>query len=208
MFKILAVVVVLLLCSGVMNAEDKRNFVPLPDGVSQYGDTVYMSISIMDFDGLRDKFIGLQKFHWKKMIIDLCTGGGSVFDAMAMVSLMDEQKESGKIIEIRGRGIIASAGLIVLQGGTPGYRFLDSLAMVMFHEMTSYKLFTADTPTSSEENARILRKIQDQVISFIVSRSSISKTDLDAKIKNKEFWMDANEAIRYGFADKIWTPGK
>lgn len=207
MKKILALLLIISFCFLEFAwADDTRQRIPIPDGVSQYGDTIYLSINFMDFDGLRNKLIGLQRFHWKRAIIDLCTSGGSIFDAMAMVSLMDEQKALGKIIEIRGRGIIASAGLIVLQGGSSGFRYLDPLTMVMFHEMSSFKMFAVETPTSKEEEAKIYRKIQDQVVSFIASKSAISKEDLDAKIRNKEFWMDAQEAIKYGFADKIWKP--
>ena len=183
---------------------NEKEYVAIPDETTMIGDTIYFSIDRMDFDRYRSIFLGYSKFNWNKAIIDLSTYGGSVFDAMGMVSLIQEQQRRGKIIEIRGRGLIASAGLIVLIAGTPGYRFLDANAMLMFHELWSFKFFAIETPSDKEAEAEIFRKIQNKINFFIVNHSKITDEELNLKIKKKEFWFDSTEAIKYGFADGVF----
>jgi len=36
---------------------------------------------------------------------------------------------------------------------------------------------------------------------YITTRSKISSKDLNDKIKKREFWLSAQDAIQYGFAD-------
>jgi ATP-dependent protease ClpP protease subunit len=134
--------------------------------------------------------------------IHLFSFGGSAFDAMAMIGLIEEIQKNGTIIEMRAKGLAASAGLILLVSGTPGHRYLDKNSMVMFHELQSLTM-RIDTPTSKEEEARVLRKIQDKVSRYISSKTKMSFNELSEKIRSKELWYDAEEAIAVGFADKI-----
>ncbi len=175
----------------------------LPNGVTRIDDTAYIYVEMIDFNSLRNKFLSLKRYKISKIVIDLFSHGGSLFDAMGMVALIKEQEDSGKIVEIRARGIIASAGLIVMIAGTKGQRYLDMYAMVMFHELSLLKFFSFETPSSMEEESKIIRMIQNRVNDYIISRSKISMVELCEKIKKKDFWMDANEAIKYGFADSI-----
>jgi len=181
----------------------EKEYISIPEETTLIGDTIYFCVDRMDFERYRSIFLGYEKFNWKKAIVDLNTSGGSLFNAMGMVSLIQEQQRKGKIIEIRGRGIIASAGLLILISGTPGCRFLDQNAMLMFHEMWSFKFFAVETPSDKEDEAAIFRKIQDRINDFIVSHSKISKEELNTKIKKKEFWMTSEEGLKYGFADRI-----
>jgi len=175
----------------------------LPEGVSKYGDTIYMSIRYIDFNNIRDVFLSLKSISYKVVVIDLLTSGGSLFDAMGIISIFKEQQSTGKIIEIRGRGLIASAGLLILISGNPGYRYLDEWSMIMFHEFWQFKFFAIETPADKEEEAKIMRKIQDKVNDYIIMHSKITKQELNEKIKKKELWLDADEAVKYGFADTV-----
>ena len=202
MRKLLFLLILLLLPFNTQAAwVSDKEVIAIPDGTSMIGDTVYFCINTMDFEKYRSIFIGYNKFNWKKAVIDLNTGGGSLFDAMGMVSLFQEQQAKGKIIEIRGRGIIASAGLIILVSGSPGHRLLDPNSFIMFHEMWSFKFFAIETPSDKEQEAVIFRKIQDRINKYICSHSRITEDELNARIKKKELWLDAKEALAYGFAD-------
>ncbi len=175
----------------------------LPDDLKIYGDSAFLYVEGIDFQRLRDRFLALRKRAVKTIIIDLYSHGGSLFDALAMVALIGEEQKSGKIVEIRARGLVASAGLIVMISGTEGHRFIDRHSLVMFHELSSFKLFAVETPSDKEEEAKIFRMIQNKVNSYIESRSKMSQADLCERIKKKEFWMDAETSVKYGFADEI-----
>jgi ATP-dependent protease ClpP protease subunit len=166
-------------------------------------DAVYLSINRIDFDELRNKFLSLKDFKYEKIVIDLLSFGGSVFDALGMVALIEEQQKGGKLVEIRARGIVASAGLIIMVSGSPGHRLIGKHSLVMFHELSQFKFLAVETPSDKEEEARIFRMIQDKLNSYIASKSKIPEKDLCGLIKKKEFWVDAKGAIEYGFADKL-----
>jgi len=180
----------------------------LPDGVSKYGDTIYMRIDSMDFKDTRNIFLALQEWNWKTVKIDLLSSGGSLFGAMGMVSIFRELQAQGKIVEIKAQGIVASAAVLVFLAGTPGHRFIDKYAMLMLHELWTFKFFAIETPSDKEEEARIFRKIQDKINHYICEHSKISKEELNQKTQKKELWLDAEEAVKYGLADKIWGESK
>ena len=176
---------------------------PLPDGVRIYKDTAYIYVENIDFMHFRDRLLALKSFPVKKIVFDLFSYGGAVFDAMAMVALVEDQRAMGRVIEIRARGLIASAGLLILISGDTGCRYIEKNSLVMFHEIASFKYFAIERPSDKEEEALVYRKIQNKINSYITSRSKISLKELSDKIKKKEFWLDANEAVKYGFADAI-----
>jgi len=176
---------------------------PLPSGVTVTGSVASLYIEHIDFQRLRDLLLILQPYQTKKLSIDIFSFGGSLFDAMAMVALLREEEKAGKVIEIKARGLIASAGLIVMLAGTKDARYIDKDALVMFHELQSYKFFAIETPSGKEQEAEIYRTIQNTVNNYIVSRSKITMEELCSKIKNKEFWLKPEDAVKYGFADKV-----
>ncbi len=175
----------------------------LPSGVVRSGDVLRLSISHISFSTLLDIIDAAKRYKISKIIIDLFSYGGSLFDAMGMVALIKEQEDLGKIIEIRARGIIASAGLIIMVSGTKGHRYVDQYATVMFHEAWSFKMMSIETPSDKEEEAAIARMIQNKVNAYITSRSKISPEELLNKTRKREFWMGAEGAVNYGFADHI-----
>jgi ATP-dependent Clp protease protease subunit len=154
------------------------------------------------FEKLWENFNAMRPFKIRRIVIELFSFGGSLFDAMAMASLIKDQENDGKIVEIRARGLVASAGLIILVSGTKGYRYIHPISMVMFHELKSFTI-AYDSPSDKEEVAKIERFIQEQVNHYIVDRSKISIKELRERIQRREFWMDANTAIQFGFADKL-----
>lgn len=176
---------------------------PLPGDVRIYGDTAYIYIEHMDFQRFSEKLQSLKPYEIKKIVFNLFSYGGAVFEAMAMVALVEEQISSGKIVEIRARGLIASAGLLILLSGSNGHRYIEKNSLVMFHEISGFKIFAIERPSDKEEEALVYRKIQDKINSYIVSKSKITQRELSERIKKKEFWLDATEAIKYGFADRL-----
>ncbi len=199
------IVFVLLFCALPLFAGENSNNNPLalPRGVYYTDKTIYISLKYIDYNDFNAVFNRLNIFSYNKIVIDLFSFGGSVFDALAMVGVIEDRQREGKIIEIRARGIVASAGLIIMMSGTPGYRYLDRNCFVMFHEMWTFKYMAIETASDQEEQAKVMRKIQDAITTFITSKSKITFIQLKEMIKKKELWCDANEAITFGFADKI-----
>jgi len=147
---------------------------------------------------VREFFDYLKYHNIDKAVIEIMSPGGSLFDAWTIVSYMDKFKGT---VETRVRSLAASAGCLIFVGGDKGKRFVDATAILMWHELYSFKMFSVDTPTSTEDEAKILRKLQDNTNNWLASRTKLSKDDIDEKVKRKEFWIDGKEAIEIGFAD-------
>ena len=178
-------------------------FVPLPRGVYFTNSTLYLTVQYIDYGSLTEVFNTVSVLRYDKIVIDLFSYGGSVFDAIGMIGLIEQQERQGVTVEIRARGIFASGGLIIMMSGSPGHRFLDRNAFIMFHEMSKFKYFTVESVSDEEQNASISRKIQDSINLFIIAKTKMTKEELSLKIIKRELWCTAREAVEYGFADKI-----
>jgi len=137
----------------------------------------------------------------RKIIIEVHSPGGSLFDAYKIVGMMQHMMSLGYTIETRVYGFAASAGFMVAASGSNGHRFVSPTAELMWHELMSFSLFSIDTPSDSEEKARVLRHLQDTANEWLAKVSKMTLVEINDKIRKREFWMNGSQAIKYGFAD-------
>lgn len=134
----------------------------------------------------------------KKVNIGILSGGGDLFVAWQMVTIIESHKAKYKITT-KIPGFAASAAFMLFCAGD--IRLVYKHAILMWHEMWSFKMFSFDTVSSSEEKARVFRKLQDNVHSYLVARSILTKEQLDEYVKGvKDYWMTGTEALDVGFA--------
>jgi len=120
-----------------------------------------------------------------RVTIELFTPGGGVMEAWRIVALIEENKQVHTTTIVRG--FAASAGFLIMCAGDS--RLVSPTALLMWHEVQSFKMFDISSPSDKEEEARILRFFQDVANDWLVARSRMSKKELDARIKKKEFWL-------------------
>lgn len=139
----------------------------------------------------------------KKVVFEIFSPGGSLFGAQKIVSMIEEYKAKGNIVETRIYGAALSAGFYIFVSGSPGHRLVSPYADLMWHELISLKGigFVFESPSDSEESSRVLRHLQNIRNEYIASRSKLTKAQIDEKIRKKEFWMSGKQAVEYGFAD-------
>ena len=148
------------------------------------------------FDYLRSKQI-------KKAVIEIFSPGGSLFGAQKIVALIEEFEKQGNIVETKLYGAGLSAGFYVFVAGTKGHRLVSPQGHLMWHELLSLRGvgWVFETPSDSEEAAKILRHIQNIHNEYLSTRGKLSKKEVDDLIRKKEFWMSGKQAIEFGFAD-------
>ena len=183
-----------------------------PDNAREYSTTdmkvrdnkAYLTITNIDSDQVM-KFFDYVSWHpdIKYVIFELFSPGGYMFDAWRIVGFMDLYKDKGYIIETRTYGFAASAGFLVFANGSAGHRFASSTAEMMWHELITFKLFDISGPADKEDEAKVLRHLQDTANNWLVKHSKLGKAEWDKKIRKKEFWMNGKEAIEYGISDGI-----
>ena len=150
------------------------------------------------------EFFRYLKDHWiRKAVIEIHSPGGGLFDAQKIVSIMEEWRATGGTIETRVYGMAFSAGFYIFVTGDKGKRFVYPYSDLMWHEVRTIEGWGLRlvTPATKEDEARVFRHLQDVRNTYLATRGKLSKEELDAKVKYKDWWMSGAQAVEYGFAD-------
>ena len=122
--------------------------------------------------------------------------GGSISDGMAIVDTMNHVKNDVSTVCV---GLAASMGAVILSAGTKGKRYILPNAEVMIHQPHGGSEGQA---TDIEISAKRIVKMRENINKLLAKNSGqpLSKVEKDA---DRDFFMDAAEAKKYGLIDKI-----
>lgn len=124
--------------------------------------------------------------------------GGSVYDGLAIYDTMQFIKPH---VATYGIGLQASMGAFLLSSGEKGKRHLLPSSRVMIHQPSSgTKGYVTDQEISLRESIR-LKKLLNEILAKNTGQK-LTKVEKDAE---RDFWMDAKEAVEYGIADRVIT---
>ncbi len=124
--------------------------------------------------------------------------GGSVYDALAIYDTMQFVKPD---IQTVGIGVQASAAAFLLSSGTKGKRSLLKHATVMIHQPSSgTRGKITDQEIDLRESLRVKKLLEE-----IMAENTGQKLDKIHVDMERDFWMTAEEAEKYGLVDKIIT---
>ena len=122
--------------------------------------------------------------------------GGSVYDGLAIYDTMNFIKPDVQTI---GIGLQASMGAFLLSAGAKGKRAILPNARVMIHQPSSgTRGKITDQEIDLKEGLLLKEKLAQ-----ILAKNSGQKLE---KLKNdmeRDYWMSAEEAVKYGLVDKI-----
>lgn len=124
--------------------------------------------------------------------------GGVVYDALAIYDTMQYVTND---IQTVGIGVQASAAAFLLGAGTKGKRFILPNAAVMIHQPSSG---TRGKVTDMEIDLKEGLRLKNRLIEIMSDYSGQSRE----KVKNdmeRDYWMSAEEAKKYGIVDKVIT---
>ena len=125
--------------------------------------------------------------------------GGSVYDALAIYDTMKYLKCD---VHTSGIGVQASAAAFLLSSGTKGKRFLLPHATVMIHQPSSgTRGKVTDQEIDLRESLRVKRLLEE-----IMAKNTGQKLDKIHVDMERDFWMTAEDAVKYGVADKVIKP--
>ncbi len=120
------------------------------------------------------------------------TAGMAVFDTMRMIT---------SPIDIVVTGMAASMGSILLCGTTKGRRFLYPHARVLIHQPLIAGRFIGPA-TDINIQAQEMEKLRGE-LNQILATASGQPIEKIARDSDRDFYLNAKEAIAYGLADKI-----
>lgn len=100
-------------------------------------------------------------------------------------------------------GLAASMGSILLSVGAKGKRFIFPHGEVMIHQPSLGGYYQA---TSADIEIQAIQMEKTKLISAKILAENCGKTvDQVLKDFDRDYWMDAQEAVKYGIVDKITT---
>ena len=122
--------------------------------------------------------------------------GGSVYDGLAIYDTMQYIKPDVQTI---GIGLQASMGAFLLSAGAKGKRFVLPNARGMIHQPSSG---TPGKVTDQEISLREALEIKEK-LATIMSENTGQKLDKIKADMERDFWMSAEAAVKYGLADEV-----
>lgn len=134
----------------------------------------------------------------KEITFYMNTPGGSITAGMAV---FDTIKLITSPVTIVVTGMAASMGSILLSAGRKGRRFLFPHARVLIHQplITGRMVGPA---TDINIQAKEMEKLRDE-LNHILAEASGQPIDKIARDSDRDFYLNAQEAIAYGLADKV-----
>ena len=122
--------------------------------------------------------------------------GGTIYDALAIYDTMKFIKND---IQTFGIGVQASAAAFLLSSGTKGKRFLLPNSTVMIHQPSSG---TRGKITDQEIDLREGLRLK-KLLEAIMAENTSQPIEVIHKDMERDKWLSATEALKYGLVDKI-----
>ena len=129
--------------------------------------------------------------------------GGSVYSGLGLLDVMDFVKPD--IITIN-TGLAASMGAVILCSGTKGKRKALKRSRTMIHQPMSYGGYVQQA-SDMEIEAKEMNSIKKELYE-IISDMTGQNYDRVSKDGDRDYWMTAIEAKKYGMVDEIVTKRK
>ena len=124
--------------------------------------------------------------------------GGVVTSGMVIYDTMQMIKSPVSTICM---GLAASMGSILLSGGAKGKRYIYPHGEVMIHQ-PSLGGYIQGVSTDLEIQAIQTKKVKD-IGAKILAKNCGKTTDQIMKDFDRDYWMDAKEAVEYGIVDAV-----
>ena len=134
----------------------------------------------------------------KELLLMICSEGGSVEDAFALIDVM---KASSVPIKTVGLGCIASSGLLIFLAGHKGRRILTPNTSILSHQYSNYhegkhhELFAI----AKEHNL-----IQQRMLEHYKEATGLdSKIILEKLLPASDIYLSAEEALELNLCDYV-----
>jgi ATP-dependent Clp protease protease subunit len=128
------------------------------------------------------------------------TPGGSVLPGLGLYDSLRALGAQGHPITTVVRGYAASLGAVLLQAGDT--RLVGPESMFMIHEISSMAMGKLH---EMEDDLAFTKKLNKRMFDIIARRTDgkFTGASLYRRAAAKDWWLDADEAVANGFADRI-----
>lgn len=124
--------------------------------------------------------------------------GGSVYDGLA---IYDTIQFIAPDVQTIGIGLQASMGAFLLSSGTKGKRFALPNSRIMIHQPSSgTQGKITDQEITLKEGIYLKHRLNE-----ILAKNTGQKLSKIEKDADRDFWMSAEESVKYGLIDDVIT---
>jgi len=137
----------------------------------------------------------------KEISLYINSGGGQVHAGMAIIDTMQHIKNDISTVCV---GMAASMAAVILSSGTKGKRYALPNSEIMIHQPHGG---TEGQASDIEISAKHILKIRSNLNKMLAKNTgqSLSKIEKDV---DRDFFMDAEEAKKYGIVDQVMSVKK
>ena len=136
----------------------------------------------------------------KPMNLYISTYGGSSDDMFAIYDMVCQARQRVPVRTI-AMGKVMSAGLLLIAAGTKGERYIGRHCRLMLHNASSGGV--GELPTLENE-VKEIKRLQGVYSKALCEETNVTRAQLKRLFNRKiNVYINAEEAVKYGFADKI-----
>jgi len=160
---------------------------------------IFLSTDVDDYvcNIIKAQLLYLEMENDKDIKIYIDSGGGSVYSGLGLLDVMDFVKPD--IITVN-TGLAASMAAVILCSGTKGKRKALRRSRTMIHQPLGYTGYAQ--ATDMEIEAKEINSLKKELYE-IISENTGQVYDKVYKDSERDYWMTAAEAKKYGMIDEI-----
>lgn len=133
----------------------------------------------------------------KEINIILNTPGGDIYDGFAFVSVLEHIKTKTTIKIV---GMAASMGALIAMAKSPKLKVVcDKWSVGLIHSGSQYM---EGTTHAVRDTFKFSERYEEKIKEYILSHTNITE-EIYKEIERQEFWMDAEDMLKYGIVDEI-----
>lgn len=137
--------------------------------------------------------------EFDNLVIEIASPGGSVYEGLLIMVWMNLLSEMGKnVTTIVTANAYSIASLIMLAANN---KLISNSADIMVHNPMVPEIQYANA-NDLEIHLTSLRNLEDVMYELYILFTDLSREEIK-KLMDKETYLDAKQAVNYGFADKV-----
>ena len=148
-------------------------------------------------DLIKAQLLYMESMSDEDITLYICSGGGDVYSGLGLLDVMDFVKPD--IVTVN-TGLAASMAAVLLCGGTKGKRKALKRSRTMIHQPSSYIGYSQSTDIEIE--AKEINSLKKELYE-IISDNSGQTYDKVYNDSERDYWMTATDAKKYGLIDEI-----
>jgi ATP-dependent Clp protease protease subunit len=148
-------------------------------------------------DLLKAQLLYLESESDEDITIQINSGGGSVYSGLGLLDTIEYVRPN--IVTVN-TGLAASMAAVLLCSGTKGKRKSLKRSRTMIHQPLGYSGFAQ--ASDIEIDAKQINSLKKELYKIISDRTGQAYEKVE-KDSDRDYWMNADEALNYGMIDEI-----